>query len=452
MPTRETHQIVPQLSRYIETSWNGSSLSTAATQSVTLIDVEAFYRRWYNTPNYKRIKREGGRLPNNGFAEYRLSMTPVKVTGTGGSRIGNQWTLREGVRTYSLGGPNLPESFASLNAELTLKALGKAKQSSFNAPIFFAEAGKTTDMIMDRIADIRNLARTLRRGNVSDFLTQSRLFYDEVRRRRRIRGLPDYPPDWRVREVEKRFNKDFGRDAQLAAGNLWLEWKYGWQSLMMDVEGLAEHIEKTRSKDENLDGEIRTSVTRRTKTTKPWTLEVSPSCTGTIDESLTMKGNLICRFKMDNPKMQLPAKLGFTNPLSVAWELVPFSFVVDWFLPIGKFIDALDVHFLYTFTDKILVNKAIYTQEVTAKKSDLFNYGVSGSGRKLLITKNRDTANMSLSFSSLQWKNGFAKPERLFTSLALLGQTLSGFKHPTHGISPPRKIGASRPPSDWSNW
>jgi hypothetical protein len=36
------------------------------------------------------------------------------------------------------------------------------------------------------------------------------------------------------------------------------------------------------------------------------------------------------------------ASLGITNPLLVAWELVPFSFVVDWFLPIGNYLESLD--------------------------------------------------------------------------------------------------------------
>lgn len=34
-------------------------------------------------------------------------------------------------------------------------------------------------------------------------------------------------------------------------------------------------------------------------------------------------------------------KLGLTNPLSVGWEVVPFSFVIDWFLPVGNTLDAL---------------------------------------------------------------------------------------------------------------
>lgn len=35
------------------------------------------------------------------------------------------------------------------------------------------------------------------------------------------------------------------------------------------------------------------------------------------------------------------ASLGLTNPLAIAWEVVPLSFVVDWFLPIGQFLEGL---------------------------------------------------------------------------------------------------------------
>jgi hypothetical protein len=32
---------------------------------------------------------------------------------------------------------------------------------------------------------------------------------------------------------------------------------------------------------------------------------------------------------------------GFTNPINLLWELLPFSFVADWFLPIGNYLEAL---------------------------------------------------------------------------------------------------------------
>jgi hypothetical protein len=41
------------------------------------------------------------------------------------------------------------------------------------------------------------------------------------------------------------------------------------------------------------------------------------------------------------------ASLGVTNPLEIAWELVPFSFVVDWALPVGQYLSSLDAMFGY---------------------------------------------------------------------------------------------------------
>ena len=34
-------------------------------------------------------------------------------------------------------------------------------------------------------------------------------------------------------------------------------------------------------------------------------------------------------------------QIGLTDPLQVAWALVPFSFVIDWFLPIGSMLEGL---------------------------------------------------------------------------------------------------------------
>jgi hypothetical protein len=35
--------------------------------------------------------------------------------------------------------------------------------------------------------------------------------------------------------------------------------------------------------------------------------------------------------------------LGLLDPLSVAWEILPWSFVVDWFYPVGTFLDNLSI-------------------------------------------------------------------------------------------------------------
>ncbi len=42
-----------------------------------------------------------------------------------------------------------------------------------------------------------------------------------------------------------------------------------------------------------------------------------------------------------NPSLYLLSQAGLINPLSIAWEVVPFSFAIDWFVPIGATLQAI---------------------------------------------------------------------------------------------------------------
>lgn len=41
---------------------------------------------------------------------------------------------------------------------------------------------------------------------------------------------------------------------------------------------------------------------------------------------------------VSNPNLFLANNLGLINPGTIAWELIPFSFVVDWFIPVESFL------------------------------------------------------------------------------------------------------------------
>jgi hypothetical protein len=53
------------------------------------------------------------------------------------------------------------------------------------------------------------------------------------------------------------------------------------------------------------------------------------------------------------------SELGFTNPLSLAWEVLPFSFVVDWSLPIGEYFNLLDADHGWSFRGGSTSTKAV---------------------------------------------------------------------------------------------
>lgn len=46
------------------------------------------------------------------------------------------------------------------------------------------------------------------------------------------------------------------------------------------------------------------------------------------------------RLSMDNPNVILLNNLGLLNPASIAWDAVPYSFVINWFTPIGACLNS----------------------------------------------------------------------------------------------------------------
>jgi hypothetical protein len=73
------------------------------------------------------------------------------------------------------------------------------------------------------------------------------------------------------------------------------------------------------------------------------------------------KGKFLYRFKTDckigvtftmySPMLSFLAQTGFTNPINLVWEILPFSFVADWFIGIGPYLEALSAWDGLTFID-----------------------------------------------------------------------------------------------------
>lgn len=60
---------------------------------------------------------------------------------------------------------------------------------------------------------------------------------------------------------------------------------------------------------------------------------------------------VVLYYAPQNAALASLSKLGLANPAEVVWELVPFSFVLDWFLPVGDWLSTLDAAVGYEFLD-----------------------------------------------------------------------------------------------------
>lgn len=75
-------------------------------------------------------------------------------------------------------------------------------------------------------------------------------------------------------------------------------------------------------------------------------------------------------------------QLGLANPLATAWELVSYSFVVDWFVPIGPVLNALSARAGLIFVDGSKSNRvtgyATYTNRYTGVDSKIYSPDANG--------------------------------------------------------------------------
>lgn len=129
----------------------------------------------------------------------------------------------------------------------------------------------------------------------------------------------------------------------LAGGvpEVWLQLQYGWKPLLSDVYNSLEAVRKAWSSGGDAiraHGSFRDFGPYRSRDSGgpdhfPVRRFESPGP--------AMHGNAVVYYRVSSFSHTL-SQFGITNPLSLAWELLPYSFVVDWFLPIGPYLESLD--------------------------------------------------------------------------------------------------------------
>jgi len=74
---------------------------------------------------------------------------------------------------------------------------------------------------------------------------------------------------------------------------------------------------------------------------------------GSLKTSIVLQKKVkICyslEYEVSSPIGLFSSNLGLTNPAYIAWDAVPFSFIVDWIYPIGSFLSSLDAEYGLNF-------------------------------------------------------------------------------------------------------
>jgi hypothetical protein len=120
------------------------------------------------------------------------------------------------------------------------------------------------------------------------------------------------------------------------ASALWLEYWFGWAPLVGDIYDSIAVLE-TEIKPIKAFATATVPFVFHTDTTQ-WDRRRIWDAEG----KLTVRQGAQCI--VTNPNQALRQRMGLLNPASIVWELIPFSFVVDWFSNLGNTIGNLSAY------------------------------------------------------------------------------------------------------------
>lgn len=133
----------------------------------------------------------------------------------------------------------------------------------------------------------------------------------------------------------------------------WLELQYGWKPLLMDIEGLLKSLSIFNSANSHV-CRVAASGSALSVKTSNFETHMYPTIGNNMGRNYTRtetRCKYVCYYRIESPLTSFLAQTGFTNPINLAWEILPFSFVVDWFLPIGPYLEALSAWDGLTFVE-----------------------------------------------------------------------------------------------------
>lgn len=294
-------------------------------------------RGWYitrsATPNYISARLNGS-LP---MLPYKMeksewSANPVRIVMNPGPPAVTWDMIPIGSASVKAVSADIQNHVVSRALTDVYKHIGDHKTGQFG--VSMAEMHKTVGHLASTAVRITTIYRALRKGRVKDALRvlgihDSDVLRDVVfpkkRRHANGRALRSY-----LNFVKK------SKKPEAFAAHAWLEVTYAWKPLVFDTFDLAKALAD------------RHAAKQMTVTYEGFssddTFDALPDLG--INSPNWKSGTSIyqvsygAHYAISNEGVYYTNNLGLQNPATIAWELVPFSFVVDWFVPIGDWLDS----------------------------------------------------------------------------------------------------------------
>ncbi len=272
-----------------------------------------------------------------------------------------------------------------LNFRAQAKLADRVRGDAPNLAVDVAQGRQTMQMVFGALRSFSSCALALRRG---DFVKAARSL-----------GVNPRASKLRVNDVAGR----------------WLELQYGWLPTLSDIYALCELWEQQSSAPQKF------KYVGRAREVLKQESSVSPSF-----YSVPAVSKVRCRIEAELlENLSFQRSLGLYDPLSILWEILPWSFVIDWFIPIGTWLDSGNIipelkgRFLTTFSYD-------YTYEGVQSKTSgpVSSRGASTAGHGTWVER-RVTTNLKVPPPTFQPLDEVLSPKRFYNALALATQAFS---------------------------
>jgi len=247
----------------------------------------------------------------------------VAIHGGSAKFRGNGYYPGSGVSGDILGLSVVPRakevSSNTVNASL-VKTYSKIKAQDISLSITAAEIGKAIRMVDSRLYLIARQVIAFRRNSLKAFLKA---------------------------RATQRYN--LPRESWCEIPRIWLELQYGWKPLMADIQGAINRVARISAEKPPL---VYAKASHTDKFVERWPMQTGGWSVGGnayLDVTFEERANSYLFFKVASTKMVDSGQLGLIEPASLVWEVLPWSFVVDWALPIGPWLNALTAAYGLSF-------------------------------------------------------------------------------------------------------
>lgn len=257
-----------------------------------------------NHPGFAKLRSDGGRLPTSSYYWYRIDASKkddlaelADVGMLGGILLGNGiFQNRFGGKTANIG------TLDKYHNIVSNKTLAKVRNSSVNLGVALGEYRETAKFVVDA-------------------MKRTRAIYDVFKKDLRKFKFGDA-----LHDLGKAVSH-----GHTHAANAWLEWTYAVKPLISDTAGVVKELYSDQRPYLEVKT-VRASVSQNV-TAQAFKAQGGDSLRNRLTGACKTRGCI--RYVVANPLLATADQLGLLNPVAIGWELIPLSFVVDWFVDIS---------------------------------------------------------------------------------------------------------------------